>query len=164
GILHVGEETALLLAKQITNHKSQITNPKDVRKAIQNFSMEELQEIEDVGPKVAESIYNWFHDKKNIELLEKLENVEVRIVAGQMSKVKGQMLSGKTFVFTGGLSAMSRDEAKDKVRALGGDVSSSVSKNTDYVVAGEEAGSKLAEAEKLGVRILSEAEFLKMLR
>ncbi len=164
GILHIGEETALLLAKQITNHKTQITNPKDVVRVLQKFSVDDLQKIEDVGPKVAESIYQWFHDARNIALLEKLEQVGVRIKDQGLGIKERGKLEGKNFVFTGGLSTMSRDEAKDKVRALGGDVSSSVSKNTDYVVVGESTGSKFAQAKKFGIRILGEDEFLRMIR
>ncbi|MEK7077287.1 MAG: BRCT domain-containing protein, partial [Patescibacteria group bacterium] len=176
GILHVGEETAQLFAKQIIaklkvsarggsafGGKSEKLKVSDVLRAAREFSLEELQEIEDVGPKVAESIYSWFHDERNAKLLRKLEKVGVRIVGGQMSNVKSQVLSGKTFVFTGGLETLSRGEAKERARALGADISESVSKKTNYVVAGSEPGSKYEKAKKLGVAILTEQEFLKMI-
>jgi DNA ligase (NAD+) len=162
GIFHVGEETAALLARQITNDKLQITKPTDVLKAFQKLSPEDLQEIPDIGPAVAKSIYDWFRDSRNVKLLKKLEKVGVRI-GGQKSIVKSQKLKGLTFVLTGGLSSMSRDGAKEKIRALGGDVSESVSKKTDYVVVGSEPGSKQEKAKKLGVKILTEGEFLRIL-
>ncbi|MDO8752221.1 MAG: BRCT domain-containing protein, partial [Candidatus Wolfebacteria bacterium] len=143
--------------------KHEIRNISDVLRTAQNFSLEKLQEIPDVGPKVAESIYAWFHDERNVKLLEKLEKAGVKIKTQDLGKRTQGKLQGKTFVFTGGLSTMSRDEAKEKARAFGADISESVSKKTDYVVAGSEPGSKYEKAKKLGVSLLSEKEFLKML-
>ncbi|MEK9180545.1 MAG: NAD-dependent DNA ligase LigA [Patescibacteria group bacterium] len=163
GILHVGEETANALARQIANRKSQIAKPTDILKIIQQLSLEELQKIPDIGPKVAESIHGWFKEGRNIKLLERLEKAGIRIISDGR-RATSDKLAGKTFVLTGGLESMSREEAKEKIRALGGDVSESVSKKTDYVVAGSEPGSKYEKAKKLGVKVLNEGELLKMLK
>ena len=158
GILHVGEETANLLAQTISNFKSQISNPIDSVKTFENLSLERLQQIRDIGPKVAQSIYDWFRDKRNEKFLEKLDKVGVQILASHISHLASK-LKGLSFVLTGTLESMSREEAKEKIRALGGDVSESVSKKTSYVVFGKEPGSKLEKAKKLGVKALNESEF-----
>lgn len=164
GIRYVGEEMANELAKQISHElKNKLPRISKIIQSVQNKSVEDLRNIEGVGEKVAQSIYKWFRDKKNVELLKRLGNSGVKLI-GQVSGVKSQMLSNKTFVLTGSLSSLTREEAKDKIRALGGSVSSSVSKNTDYVVAGEEPGSKYDKAVKLGVKIIDEKEFLRMIK
>jgi len=122
-----------------------------------------LEDIEDIGPVVAKSIYDWFEDKRNQDLLNKLDKAGVRIASSQL-KVKSSKLAGKTFVLTGTLGAMSREEAKQKIKALGGRASSAVSGSTDYVVAGEDPGSKLAKAESLGIKVVDEEEFLKLIK
>ena len=152
GIPQVGEETAFDLARYL----------RGVEK-IKNASIEELQNIRDIGPKVAESIYKWFREKRNLEFLQKLNRVGVKTIKEKERKLNPK-IKDKTFVFTGGLETMSREEAEEKVRELGGDASSSVSKDTDYVVAGSEPGSKYDKAQKLGVKIISEQEFLKMIK
>ncbi len=162
GIVHVGEETARLLAQHIANSKMRIALPEDLLRQFQRMSTDDLQQIRDVGPKVAESIYNWFREPRNIALLKKLEKAGVRIQSFTSHR-KHQRLAGKTFVLTGTLAGMSRDEAKEKIRSLGGEVSESVSKKTSYVVAGAEPGSKLEKAKKLGVPTLDEKEFLRLL-
>lgn len=153
---HVGEETAILLAQ----------NFKTLEK-LQEVDEQKLLSIEGIGPIVAKAIVEWFAEKENKKLLERLGSV-IKITNPEYSvalrQAQGKLpLSGKTFVLTGTLSTMSRDEAKEALRKLGGDVSSSVSKKTSYVVAGAEAGSKLTNAEKLGVQVLTEDEFLKLL-
>ncbi|MDD4332956.1 MAG: NAD-dependent DNA ligase LigA [Patescibacteria group bacterium] len=170
GIRHVGEESALLLAAQITNsqiaHKftnKSVLTISEVSKYYQSLSLEDLEKLEDVGPIVAQSIYDWFRDKHNIELLEKLEKAGV-VIESQKLKVKSQNFTGKTFVLTGALESLTRDEAKAKIRELGGDVSSSVSQNTDYVVAGADPGSKYDKAVKLGVKVVDEKAFLSIIR
>jgi DNA ligase (NAD+) len=162
GIRHVGEETALLLAKQfqIPDSRFQIS---DLIKRFKSISLEELEKLPDVGPIVAKSIYSWFRDKHNLAILEKLEKNGVRIIS-RKSKVESRKLSGKTFVLTGALESLTRNEAKAKIRELGGSVSSSVSKNTDYVVAGADPGSKYDKAVKLGIKIMSEEEFIKLIK
>ena len=127
----------------------------------ESLTLAELQEWEDIGPIVAESIYEYFHDEANLYLLNKLKLANINIL--NSVPVSGGKLSGTSFVLTGTMESMSRDEAKAKIRALGGEISESVSKQTSYVVAGEKAGSKLAKAEKLGVKVLSESEFKKLL-
>jgi DNA ligase (NAD+) len=164
GILHVGEETAILLAKKTRSMKHEVQKPTDLLKVIQKMSIEDLQGIKDVGPKVSESIYAWFRAMRNEELLKRLTAAGVRIGESKNSKPTLQHLAGKTFVLTGTLAHMERGDAKERIRAHGGEVSESVSKKTSYVVAGESPGSKLAAARELGVPVLSEEEFLKLLR
>lgn len=163
GILHVGEETANLLAQEIFNSQFTISKPKDTLKAFHKFSLEDLQKIRDIGPKVAQSIYDWFHEPRNVKFMEKLEKAGVKITQLPNYPINKFKLSGFTFVLTGSLASMSRDEAKAKIRALGGDVSESVSKKTSYVVAGSEPGSKYEKAKKLGIKIIDEKEFSRML-
>ena len=164
GIIHVGEETARALAKQIINNQQQITKITAVLKYFQNLSLETLQEIPDIGPQVSKSIYNWFHDQKNIGFLKKLENTGIEIEKPViLSGAKNLKFKNKTFVLTGTMKSMPRDQAKEKIRELGGEISESVSKQTDYVIAGAQPGSKYEKAKKLGVKILNETEFLKLL-
>jgi len=152
GILQAGEETAFDLARILGSLGK-----------IKNSSKEELKRINDVGPKVAESIYNWFREKRNLDFLQKLKKAGITII-NQRLNIKNKRLEGKTFVLTGELENMTRDEAKEKIRELGGDVSGSVSKNTDFVVAGSEPGSKFDKAQKLGVKIIDEREFIKLIK
>jgi len=148
GIPHVGEETAFTLAKRFRSlEKFQQSTPDD------------LQHIEDVGPVVSQSISEWFSHAYNKKLLDKFKKSGLKI---EPEKVGSRKLEGKTFVLTGTLESLSRDQAKEIIRDHGGDVSSSVSAETDYVIAGNEAGSKYAKAEKLGVKIISEKEFLEI--
>lgn len=163
GIIHIGEETGRLLAEKFAeSHKGEASAPSTVGQFFKNFSLEQLQEIPDVGPKVAESINEWFKNERNHKLLEKFDKVGVRLELPKRT-AKSQKLKGLSFVFTGTMEAMSREEAKEKIRELGGDVSESVSKQTSYVVVGSEPGSKYEKAKKLGVKVLDEKEFLKLL-
>ena len=152
GIQHVGQETALDLADRFGSME-----------AIENATLEELQKIRDIGGVTSKSIFGWFRSPLNKKLLRRFEKAGVRIEHAHVSK-HPQKLSGKKFVLTGTLEGLARDEAKAKIRELGGDVSESVSKETDYVVAGSEAGSKLEKAKKLGVKTIDEKEFLKLLK
>lgn len=163
GIRFVGEETAFDLAKAVQRiSKIKIDSPKDIIKAFQKLSLEDLQQIEGIGDKVGESIYKWFQDKDNLKLLDEFDEAGITI---ETEKIKGKMpLENKIFVLTGGLETLSRDDAKEKIRDIGGHVTSSVSKNVDYIVAGKEPGSKYDKANKLGLKIISEQEFLKMLK
>lgn len=156
-IPQVGEETAILLAKEFgTIEKLSATGGSAL-------GGKDLEKIDGVGPIVAKCIVDWFRDNENIKTLNKLlKQIQITNKKSQLI-VESNRLLNKTFVLTGTLETMSRDEAKEKIRALGGKVSGSVSRDTDYVVAGEEAGSKLEKAEELGVPVLGEAEFLKML-
>ncbi len=151
GIRHVGEETAIRMAQQFVKLEK-----------IQEASLEELQNVNDIGPRVAESIFNWFHDKESVKLVNDLVSNGVKI---KESRIKNQELrfNGQTFVITGTLESMSREEVEEKIRELGGKMSSSVSKNTSYVIVGENPGSKYNKAQELGVKILDEKEFFKLL-
>ncbi len=152
-IPQVGEETANDLAVHFKTLDS-----------LREASVEEMQAINGVGDVVAESIYSWFRDGINKEAVQKLlKQVRIKHEDSVRTTSKKQTLSGKTFVLTGTLPTLERDEAKEKIRVLGGNVSSSVSAKTDYVVAGESAGSKYDKAVELGVTILDEDEFLKLL-
>jgi DNA ligase (NAD+) len=158
GILQVGEETAVLLAKHFP-----ASSINDLVKKYKNLSLERLREVSDVGPKVAQNIYDWFRNERNIKFLEKLEKVGIEIEISQL-KAKSSKLKDKIFVLTGGLESMSREQAKEKIRELAGDVSESISKKTDYVVAGSEPGSKYEKAKRLGVKTIDEKEFLAILK
>lgn len=162
GVIHVGEETANLLAQKISL-SGNIPDPGTVLKIFQKMSLDDLQRIQDVGPKVAQSIHDWFREPRNIKLMGKLDDAGISIEAVK-KRQGGSKLKGKTFVLTGGLESMPRDEAKEKIRELGGDVSESVSKNTSFVVAGSEPGSKYEKAKQLGVKTISEKEFLGMIK
>lgn len=157
-IPQVGEETA----EDIAEHFKTLER-------IRQASKEELEALDGVGPIVAESIFNWFKDKHNKKLvedllkevtIEKLSDVSLKSAAFATPSV----FLDKTFVLTGSLETMSRDEAKKEIKKRGGDVTSAVSSKTSFVVAGAEPGSKLDRAEELGVAVLSEAEFLNMLK
>lgn len=148
GIRHVGMGGAQILSTSYPSIKKLIAANKD-----------ELQNTHEVGPKIAESIERYFAEKHNIELINRLQTAGLIFEA---EKLEGLPLSGKTFVFTGTLSSMTREEAKNKIEKLGGKVASSISKNINYLVVGADAGSKLENAKKVGVGIIDEDEFLKL--
>ena len=151
-IPNVGEETAIDLA----NHFHTFD-------AFSLATVEQLSAIEGIGPIVADSVVAWFKDAHHQKIVrDLLQQVQIQNVAKTHSQ--NNALTGKIFVLTGTLPTLSRDEAKELIRNAGGKVASSVSKHTDYVVAGESAGSKLDEAEKLGIEIISQEEFLKLIR
>lgn len=162
GIRHVGEETALLLAKNFAGSEES-HDISGLIKYYQKIKQEDLETMPDVGPIVAKSIHNWFFDDRNIVLLRQLAKDGVVIKLPSI-KENIQILAGKVFVLTGTLDGLTREEVKSKIRELGGDVSSSVSQKTDYVLAGEEAGSKLEKAQKLGVKIITQQEFLDLIK
>jgi DNA ligase (NAD+) len=151
GIQFVGERTAQLLAE----HFSSLEELAEAKE-------EELEEVPEVGPKVAASIVEFFSEPANRQIIKKLRKAGVHPTA-EKRVVKSQKLAGKSFVFTGGLANRSREEAGELVVQNGGKVSASVSKKTDYVVVGTDPGSKYDKAKELGVTILSEAEFEKLL-
>lgn len=151
GILHVGDQTARDLTVKFSTLKQ-----------IMNASLDELQVVEGIGGKVAQSIYEFFNNKHNLELVEKLLQAGIRTSVPEKS-VGGKLL-GKVFVLTGTMESLSREETEAKIRALGGKISSSVSAKTDYVVAGENPGSKYDKARKLGVKIINESEFLNLIK
>lgn len=153
GIDNVGKKTAGDLAKVFKTLEN-----------LKNATKEELQAIRDIGDVVAECVYNYFRDDKNLTEIEKLKEVGVKIEEQADNIVKNSVFNGKTFVLTGSLEKYSRNEASEILTNLGANVSSSVSKNTDYVLAGENAGSKLSKAQNLGIKIISENEFEQMLK
>jgi DNA ligase (NAD+) len=162
GIRYVGEETSIELAHYIESERRHANFT--IAELIQigtSFTAEKLKEIEGFGEKVAVEAANWFHQEKNQRFLEKLDRVGVKIIAEFRGE---QKLQGKSFVVTGTLSSMSRDEAKEKIRRLGGKVQGSVSAKTSYVVCGEKPGSKYDNARKLGVSILDEQQFIELLK
>lgn len=156
GIRHVGEETAISLAQSFSSIEK-----------LEQATLEDLQAIPDIGDVVAKSVHTFFHDSiQKKQLQDLLQYVTVvppdrRDAMNQVSTTKN--ISGKTFVLTGTLHTMTRDEAKQKIRLAGGKVSGSVSKKTDYVVTGDDPGSKYDKAKDMNVKILSETEFKKLL-
>jgi len=165
GILQVGEKAAQELALSLNRRLAKEKKAPKIEnylKMIQNMSVQELQQLPDFGPKISQSIYDYFQNSDNVKLLKKLGNADVAIEAGA-KETAGVKLQGRIFVFTGTLADITREEAKEMVIQKGGEVSESVSKKTSYVVAGLEPGSKYEEAKKLGVKILSEKEFLKII-
>jgi DNA ligase (NAD+) len=152
GIRFVGERTAQALASHFGGLDS-----------LAKASLEELIQVEDVGPKVAESIVFFFQQRENLELLDKLRAAGVRFFSQTVTSPKEGSLSGKTFVLTGKLTRFSREEAQKRIEKLGGTVTSSVSRKTTFVIVGEDPGSKLEKAQTLGVPVLDEKDFLKMI-
>jgi DNA ligase (NAD+) len=152
GIRHVGEGTAQRLEQHFASMDE-----------LAQADKEKLTLIPDIGPVVAESICMFFADPKNKKVIEKLRSAGVNLKRKQITTATKGKLAGLTFVLTGTLMSMTRDQASEKIRQLGGNVSSSVSKKTSFVVAGPGAGSKLAEAQRLGIKIIDEQEFLKLI-
>ena len=151
GIRHVGKETADILSGEFATLDD-----------IKNADVERLANIEGIGGIIAQSIYDFFHEERNVKMIEELKELGVNPVS--KVKPKSNKLAGKTFVLTGTLQNMTRDEASAIIKSHGGKTSSSVSKKTSYVLAGENAGSKLDKAQNLGVIILTEDDFLEMIK
>ena len=150
-VRHIGKETAELITQKYSSLEE-----------LQNAQKEELSQIVGVGEKMAESIYEFFRDENNIRLINELKDLGINPIS-ENTKISNK-LDGKTFVLTGTLQNMTRDEASEIIKQNGGKTSSSVSKKTDFVLAGENAGSKLDKAQDLGVIILTEDEFLNMIK
>ena len=150
GIRFVGERTALFLAEAFGSLD-----------AIAEADIETLQRVEEVGPRVAQSIWDFFREPRNRELVERLRRAGLQFYY-RRERPRGGPLEGLTFVLTGTLPTMTREQARALIEAAGGKVAGSVSKKTDYVVAGEEAGSKLAKARELGVKVIDEATLRRM--
>ena len=150
GIKDVGKNTAALLVEHFGSVE-----------AMKSAGEEEISAIEGVGPVIARSVHEFFRNDANLKMIEDFR--AMGFMMGTKSQAVSNALEGKVFVFTGGLEAMTREEAGEKVKALGGKISGSVSARTDYVVAGDKPGSKLRKAEALGVRVIDEQEFLSMI-
>jgi DNA ligase (NAD+) len=153
GIRNVGEVTA----KDLANHFGNID-------ALMNASVEELQEVPDVGPIVAQSVFDFCHQQRNVAVIAKLRQKAAPEEGEPRARAAAGPFTGKIVVLTGTLATMSRDDAREKIEAGGGKVTGSVSKKTDFVVAGADAGSKLDRAQELGVPVLDEDKFLRMLK
>ena len=150
GMRHVGEHIAQVLGRELP--------------ALDRFykiSAEELENIPGIGPEVAQSVYGFFHDKKNREVIKRLQKAGITIA--EPSAKRTMPLQGKTFLFTGALEDITRDEAKDLVLALGGEVATNAGKGVDYLVVGNDPGSKYAKAKELGLFIIDEAEFKRLM-
>jgi DNA ligase (NAD+) len=151
-IRHVGERYAKILTRHF----------RSIEKLAQ-ASIQELDGIPEVGETVAESVYQWFHDERNLDLLKRLKEAGVKMSVEETSVGGNENFVGKTFVLTGKLDSFTRDEAASLIEKCGGRVASSVSKKTNYLIVGKGAGSKLDKAKSLGIKILSEQDFRKML-
>ncbi len=152
GIRHVGEAMAQLLAERF----------KTLEKLI-NVNMSDLMSIPGVGPEAAKSIIEFFKNDENQKIIQRLLEAGITFEE-ERKEEKPQLLKGLTFVFTGTLRSMSRDQAKQKIIELGGKISDSISKNTDYVVVGENPGSKYQKALQIGIKLINEEEFLKLIK
>ena len=153
GIRYVGETTAKTLAHTVESLYD-----------FKNYSQEELQNLEDVGPKVAGSIFQFFHNEDNIAMLEKLENLGVNSKGSKSQAGTGGNLYGQTFLFTGSLTILKRSEAEERVEKNGGKIMGSVSSKLNYLVVGEDAGSKLEKAKKIpSIKILTEKQFMQFI-
>ncbi len=149
GIRFIGEGAAKILAKNFKNIEN-----------LKNASHEDLTSVHEIGEKMAESVVNFFRDEKELEIIDRLQNAGLRFEIEETEETAGRPLDGKTFVLTGELESMKRSEAKEKIESLGGRVTGSVSKKTDFVVAGTNPGSKYNKAKQLDVTILNEEQFL----
>ncbi len=156
GIRHVGETTAKALARRVNELDE-----------LRLLTMDDLMLMEDVGPKVATSIYQFFQNEQNIQMLEELKALGVNMKRGEKSTNElnsGQKLQGMSFLFTGTLTRFKRSQAEEMVEAAGGQILGGVSSKLNYLVVGEDAGSKLEKAKKIpSIQILSEEAFLKLL-
>lgn len=152
GINHIGSKASKVLAKKFKSLDN-----------LENAKLEELSEIEDIGPIMAESIVEFFSEEQTKDLIKKLKAAGVNTEA-KIQEELDERFSGKTFVLTGSLENFTREEAGSIIEKFGGKVSSSVSKKTSYVLAGEEAGSKLTKAQELGIEVLTETKFMEMIK
>ncbi|MEF3692394.1 MAG: NAD-dependent DNA ligase LigA [Candidatus Moraniibacteriota bacterium] len=179
GIRYVGEETAVLISRAINKEfqgskskfqiNSKLKNEKinfltEIIEKFPKVKIDDWMGVKGIGEKSAKSLADWFNNSKNLEILKKMEALGVRVfIETQSGEGKNDSFNGKTFVLTGALSGFTRDEIKDIIRKEGGKISSTVSAKTDFVLVGESPGSKYDKAQKLGIRILSEEDFEKMI-
>ena len=168
GIRYLGEQSSFDFAKFIVAHQKKATKNidnefsiLDLIETVCSFSIEEINNIDGVGEKMGQTIYEWFHNVKHQEYLEKLYKVDIRIKIDNLSS--SGTLAGKSFVLTGTLATMTRDQAKALIKSNAGKIHSSITKDTDFLLAGESAGTKLKKANELGIKIIDEDEFKKLL-
>ncbi|MBN4079845.1 NAD-dependent DNA ligase LigA [bacterium AH-315-C08] len=152
GVRHVGQRAASILAKTFRSIK-----------ALKETSFEDMESVMEIGPVIAESLKSFLDQNANMQDIENLSNSGIVVEDQEATRKEGGALTGKQFVLTGTLSVFTRDEAKEKIESLGGRVTSAVSTKTDYIVAGKDAGSKLAKAKKLEITILDEKDFQKLI-
>lgn len=152
GIVTIGANAAKKIVKKYKNIDNLI-----------NATEDSLMLVEDLGEKRAKNVYDFFHQEQTRDLIQKLKNAGVNMESGQENEILDERFAGKTFVLTGTLENYSRDEAKEIIEKFAGKVTGSVSKKTNYVLAGEEAGSKLTKAQSLGIQIITEQEFINMI-
>lgn len=176
GIRHLGEEGAILVKNQLENsnfvigkiakeNKIEIKSPNNLVELFEKISKEDLDSIKGFGEKMSSSVESWFREDENRKTLKDLDElgIEFEKIEQKKASALGGKLENKTFVLTGALPNLTRDEAKDLIRKEGGNVSSSVSTKTDFVLVGADPGSKFEKAQKLGVKILDEEGFLKII-
>lgn len=171
GIRHVGEESAQALSDLIISlldkglENRDYLKPGEISKIIKSLKKEDIEKIEDFGPIVSSSVYNFFRDEHNLKIIKKLDSFKLKIFFEKKSKNSkiNSILSDKTFLLTGTLTSLTRDMAKAKIKELGGKVLPAVSKKLDYLIVGDNPGGKLDKAQELGIKILSEDDFLKMI-
>jgi len=151
GIRYVGSGAARKLADNFSTIED-----------LKNASLEGITSVHEIGPRIGESVINFFSNESNSELIEKLKEYGLKFTSGK-KKIVSELFAGKSFVLTGTLTSLTREEASEKILELGGKVTSGVTKKTNYVIAGDSAGSKLDKANNLGIKIINEKEFIKML-
>lgn len=164
GIRYVGEETAVLVMDNLNEVASEkINSLEDVIVIFPKISAEDWADVKGIGEKAAQSLSKWFSSDEHIEILKRMKDLGVKLIFEEKA-YSGDKLKNKTFVLTGELESFTRSDAKDMIRKEGGATSSSVSKKTDYVLVGKKPGSKYEKAKKLGVKIISEEEFLNLVK
>jgi len=164
GIKHVGEEVAGLIVEEINEADRSIDSPTDLVKVLSVMDIGDLGQVSGIGPKITESIIDYFRDEKKQKLLEEISALGVLFINAKVTENKDLSLRGMIFVLTGSLDNIDRDEAKKKIKSMGGKVGSSVSSNTGFLVVGDKPGSKLDKARKLGIKVIEEKEFLNLIR
>lgn len=176
GVRHLGEESVLLLKKEMEDPESElgkayqqfgkkISDPGELGEFMKKISSEELVSIKGFGRRMAESVSGWFSDEDSQKMLASLQGSGIHFEAPRIRKEKNELsLQGKAFVLTGSLENLTREEAKDLIRREGGNISSSVSKNTNYVLAGKDPGSKIDKAKELGVEVIGEERLRSLIK
>jgi DNA ligase (NAD+) len=164
GISHVGEEIAGLIVQEIENIDDQINSPVDLIRIFSHLDIDKLGEVGGIGPKIAGSVDEYFKNEKNKKLLEEISGTGVSFSEIEIHNNRELLLGKQVFVLTGSLESVSREEAKKKIKLLGGRVADSISSKTNFVVVGENPGSKLDKAKNLGIKVIDENKFLELIR